>query len=222
MWDSQKPLDLLMTLPVKLNKEHLENLQAVIDVDKIVNSHKDGSDLCGIYAPFCDFCDKNVQYPCANAYVKMMQNEGLEVEVPEYVYNSLKIKEKPAEAVAKPDEHKPAIEKKPIVSEKKLLTEKPVTESTKKPVAAQKDNIAEKPVLTHKDVPAEHKVEHRPGDEKATSTEKPATGGKLEFRPTPSKEKTEEVKKPVKPEKQPAVARAKGKCIRIAFVKKAH
>ena len=80
MWDSQKPLELLLSMPSTLNKEDLKNLQATIDVDKIINSAKLGRDLCGEYAPFCDFCDKNLQYPCAHAYVKMKQSDGLDVD----------------------------------------------------------------------------------------------------------------------------------------------
>ena len=55
MWNSQAPLQLLLSMPNTLNKENLINLQKVIDVDKIINSQRLKRDLCGEYAPFCDF-----------------------------------------------------------------------------------------------------------------------------------------------------------------------
>ena len=100
MWNSQEPLKLLLSMPTQLTRENVENLQAVIDVDKIINSQKYRRDLCGEYAPFCDYCDKSVRFPCAHAYVKMKQAEGLDVEVPEEVYNSLKIESEVVEEAA--------------------------------------------------------------------------------------------------------------------------
>lgn len=113
MWNSQEPLKLLLSMPTQLTKENVENLQAVIDVDKIINSQKFGRDLCGEYAPFCDYCDKSVRFPCAHAYVKMKHAEGLDVEVPEEVYNSLKIEQTVVEEAA------PAEEEEEIVEEEK-------------------------------------------------------------------------------------------------------
>lgn len=108
MWNSQEPLKILLSMPTQLTRENVENLQAVIDVDKMVNSQKLHRDLCGEYAPFCDYCDKSVHFPCAHAYVKMKRAEGLDVEVPEEVYNSLKISpetvEEAAPAEASPEE----------------------------------------------------------------------------------------------------------------------
>ena len=104
MWNSQEPLKLLLSMPAQLTRENIENLQAVIDVDKIINSQKFKRDLCGEYAPFCDYCDKSVRFPCAHAYVKMKQSEGLDVEVPEEVYNSLKIEQEAVEEVAHAEE----------------------------------------------------------------------------------------------------------------------
>ena len=40
MWNSQEPLKLLLSMPAQLTRENIENLQAVIDVDKIINSQK--------------------------------------------------------------------------------------------------------------------------------------------------------------------------------------
>ena len=104
MWNSQEPLKLLLSMPTQLTRENVENLQSVIDVDKIVNSQKFKRDLCGEYAPFCDYCDKSVRFPCAHAYVKMKQAEGLDVEVPEEVYNSLKIETAVVEEAAPAEE----------------------------------------------------------------------------------------------------------------------
>lgn len=82
MWNSEAPLKLLMSLPAQLNIENLKKIQKVIDEDKFINSRKLCRDLCGEYAPFCDGCDKGiVKYPCAVAYVKMKQAEGLEIEI---------------------------------------------------------------------------------------------------------------------------------------------
>ncbi len=50
MWNSQAPLQLLLSMPNTLNKENLINLQKVIDVDKIINSQRLKRDLCGEYA----------------------------------------------------------------------------------------------------------------------------------------------------------------------------
>ncbi|MDE7082704.1 MAG: hypothetical protein K2O89_03265 [Clostridia bacterium] len=104
MWNSQEPLKLLLSMPTHLTSENVQNLQAVIDVDKIVNSQRLKRDLCGEYAPFCDFCDKTVRFPCAHAYVKMKHAEGLDVEVPEDVYNSLKLESEVVAEVATAEE----------------------------------------------------------------------------------------------------------------------
>ncbi len=81
MWDSEAPLKLLKTMPAQLNKENLRVIQEIIDVDKYKNSMRLKRDLCGEYAPFCENCNKNAIYPCAVAYVKMKQAEGMEIEI---------------------------------------------------------------------------------------------------------------------------------------------
>ena len=117
MWNSQSPLNLLLSMPNTLTLENLQNLQEVIDVDKIINSRKHNRDLCGEYAPFCDFCDKSLKYPCAHAYVKMKQADGLDVE----------IDEKADVVVAAPDikvaETEPTVEKQSVEpkKEKKVI-----------------------------------------------------------------------------------------------------
>lgn len=98
MWNSEAPLKLLMSMPSHLTLENLKNVQQIIDEDKFLNSKKFNRDLCGKYAPFCEICDKSVKYPCAVAYIKMKQAEGLEVEM---------------EVAAVDDE--PVVEEKPVV-----------------------------------------------------------------------------------------------------------
>lgn len=81
MWDENAPLELLKEMPKVLTVENLCVIQEVIDKDKYINSFERQQDLCGQYAPFCAICDKTVKYPCAVAYVKMMQAQGMEVEI---------------------------------------------------------------------------------------------------------------------------------------------
>ena len=81
MWDSNSPLQLLKTMPSRLGKEELEKLQAVLEADKYKNSLISGFDLCGMYAPFCRGCSKASIYPCAVAYVNMMKESGMHVDV---------------------------------------------------------------------------------------------------------------------------------------------
>lgn len=81
MWDEYTPLQLLKTMPKKLNQENLSKIQMVIDADKYKNSLVSGFDLCGIYAPFCRGCDKTSIYPCAIAYIRMMQADGMNIEI---------------------------------------------------------------------------------------------------------------------------------------------
>lgn len=86
MWNSEAPLKLLKSMPAELNIQNLKNIQQTIDVDKFENSQKMCRDLCGDYAPFCAMCDKWVKYPCAVAYVKMKQAEGMQVEIAAAAY----------------------------------------------------------------------------------------------------------------------------------------
>ena len=81
MWDSNSPLQLLKTMPSRLGKEELEKLQAVLEADKYKNSLISGFDLCGMYTPFCRGCSKASIYPCAVAYVNMMKESGMDVDV---------------------------------------------------------------------------------------------------------------------------------------------
>ncbi len=80
-WDSNAPLELLENMPATLNEDNLKLIQETIDKDKYVCSVALGRDLCGEYAPFCDTCNKRKKYPCAVAYIKMKQLEGVYVEI---------------------------------------------------------------------------------------------------------------------------------------------
>lgn len=81
MWDSNSPLQLLNSMPEKLEDEHLEKLQLLFEADKYKNQLINGVDLCGIYAPFCFGCNKEGKYPCAVAYVNSKKEEGMNVEI---------------------------------------------------------------------------------------------------------------------------------------------
>ena len=81
MWDNEAHLKLLKSMPAQLSKDNLRDIQQTIDVDKFTNSQLLKRDLCGEYAPFCDNCNKSLQYPCAVSYVKMKQAEGMQVEI---------------------------------------------------------------------------------------------------------------------------------------------
>ena len=81
MWNEKAPLELLKHLPNVLTAENLAEIQQVIDNDKFLNSQKLRGDLCGKYAPFCKYCDKTVEKPCAVAYVRMKIKEGLQVHM---------------------------------------------------------------------------------------------------------------------------------------------
>lgn len=80
MWDSNAPLQLLKGIDY-LSQKNLEEIQRTIDVDKFLNSSSRKRDLCGVYAPFYKRCDKEVKYPCAVAYVRMKQSEGLKIQM---------------------------------------------------------------------------------------------------------------------------------------------
>lgn len=83
MWDSNAPLQLLNSMPEKLEDEHLEKLQLLFEADKYKNQLINGADLCGtgMYAPFCFGCNKAGKYPCAVAYINLKKAEGMDVEI---------------------------------------------------------------------------------------------------------------------------------------------
>lgn len=80
MWNPEAPLKLLRGMNY-LNQKNLEEIQKTIDVDKYINSSSRSRDLCGEYAPFCKNCDKSVKFPCAVAYVRMKQSEGVKIQM---------------------------------------------------------------------------------------------------------------------------------------------
>ena len=87
MWDSNAPLQLLKSMPEKLEDEHLEKLQLLFEADKYKEQLLNGVDSSGSYsfAPFCRNCNKQEKYPCAVAYVNAMNEAGLNTEMPSYV-----------------------------------------------------------------------------------------------------------------------------------------
>lgn len=112
MWNSEAPLKLLMSMPSYLTLENLKNIQKIIDDDKFLNSKTYRRDLCGLYAPFCENCDKSVKYPCAVAYIKMKQAEGLEVDM----------------EIAAATEEEPAVEEEVVVEPEPEVVVEPVKE----------------------------------------------------------------------------------------------
>lgn len=83
MWNSDNPLKIYLTMSKEVTSEELKRLQDVIDEDKELDSRRNDRDVCGVYAPFCEYCDKNLTYACANAYIKMKQAEGVNIVEPE-------------------------------------------------------------------------------------------------------------------------------------------
>ena len=81
MWNNLAPLELLKKMPAQFDADNLKNIQQIIDVDKYLNSMRLWYDLCGTYAPFCKYCDKCGNTPCAVAYVKFKQAENYESEI---------------------------------------------------------------------------------------------------------------------------------------------
>ena len=91
MWNSEAPLKLLKYMPDRLTREHLKDLQVVIEKDRL-KENKNDEENCDDYAPICSYCDKNVAYPCAVAYIKMKQAEGMPVEIDnEITKNTIRI-----------------------------------------------------------------------------------------------------------------------------------
>lgn len=80
-WNSNAPMELLAHMPARLTKANLEAIQSVIDNDKIICSTMLNKDMCGIYAPFCVLCDRSMNTPCAVAYIRMKQAEGIKLEI---------------------------------------------------------------------------------------------------------------------------------------------
>ena len=133
MWDNNAPMQLLKTMPNRLNQENLEKIQLLIDADKYKNSIISGFDLCGIFAPFCRGCDRTSIYPCAVSYIRMLQSEGMEIEIdaspsafeaPTYTPQINVPRTKPVVASPAPKTYEKRSIKKPF--ERKLPEPKPV------------------------------------------------------------------------------------------------
>ncbi len=177
MWDNNAPLQLLKTMPSKLNQENLEKIQLLIDADKYKNSIISGFDLCGIFAPFCRGCDRTSIYPCAVSYIRMLQSEGMNIEIdaspsfncmPQPYKPSLEVPQTKPRANAASYEQRSArkpVEKryserpnKPRVP-KEVKTEIAVTEEE---LPVQPVYIEEKPVEILAEKPVEITVEAKP------------------------------------------------------------
>ena len=50
----------------------LKQRQQKLDLQKWVDSKRNGKDMCGEY-PYCSACNKSVEFPCAKAYNKMQK-----------------------------------------------------------------------------------------------------------------------------------------------------
>lgn len=119
-WNSNAPLKLLENMPSRLTKANLEKIQAVIDNDKLICSTMLGRDLCNEYAPFCVLCDKSMSTPCAVAYIRMKQAEGIKLEI------AVSDEEEPEDIVVQSEEEQP----EPISEPE--LKEEPADEPTPK------------------------------------------------------------------------------------------
>lgn len=80
-WNSQGLLEMLGHMPARLTKQNLKQLQAAIDKDLSSLGIKNRADGCGVYAPFCNNCDRTGEFPCAEAYVQMKRAEGALLEI---------------------------------------------------------------------------------------------------------------------------------------------
>ncbi|MDE5722494.1 MAG: hypothetical protein K2I30_07155 [Clostridia bacterium] len=145
-------------MPNKLNQENLEKIQLLIDADKYKNSIISGFDLCGIFAPFCRGCDKTSIYPCAVSYIRMLQSQGMDIEIdaspsnafeaPKYApqINIPRTKPQPRTATApvqydKKQQRPKPYERKP--SETKYPAVKPVDQKSYEPKVNER-NVADK------------------------------------------------------------------------------
>lgn len=89
MCEFEGPLEVLNEIePIEVN---VERIQSVIDIDKYVISEQTGRDLCGNYAEFCKYCDKDVENPCGHAYVNMKNSEVEESALQEEVKIKIRI-----------------------------------------------------------------------------------------------------------------------------------
>lgn len=81
MWNKEALDSLLQTMPYRLSRDDLKEIQEVIDDDRFESDKKNHREHCEDYAPFCVNCDKSNKYPCAVALIKMQQAEGEDFEI---------------------------------------------------------------------------------------------------------------------------------------------
>ena len=60
----------------------IQELQLELDVKKWIESERAGKDLCGSYS-YCEFCEKELKNPCAEAYLLAMQEDTTSAEAEE-------------------------------------------------------------------------------------------------------------------------------------------
>ncbi len=192
MWDNNTPLQLIKTMPKKLNQDNLAKIQLVIDVDKYKNSLVSGFDLCGIYAPFCRGCDKTSIYPCAIAYIRMLQSEGMKIQIdasplnggdPEPYQPAVEIPKSEPVVVSEPRMPRPRVkvDRRPYESKYQPPVAEAVAEAAAtrhEPAPQAPAPVIEEPVYR---APAPVKVE--PPVEKITVEEKPVAVKPVEVKP---------------------------------------
>lgn len=70
MWNKEQPINMLNSVNQDYEIDSIKAIQKHIDIDKLVSSRNLDFDLCGFYAPFCDYCSRVGSYPCAYAFFK--------------------------------------------------------------------------------------------------------------------------------------------------------
>ncbi len=136
-WNNKTPMELLSNLPFELSKANLEKMQAVVDNDRSICSTLLGRDLCGEYAPFCALCDKSIAMPCAVAYIRLKQAEGIKLEVAFTDESNGETGEQEQEVA----------EETPVAYAEKYAPAEDVTEDIGEPVVLQDVETAEEPVI---------------------------------------------------------------------------
>ncbi len=71
MWNKQQADNMLKELAKSRKKDKVQLMQNATDLQKYYGSIDEGKDLCGTYGSFCEYCDKSVENPCANAYLNI-------------------------------------------------------------------------------------------------------------------------------------------------------
>ncbi len=127
MWNEKVPLELLNKMPKNLSNDDLWEIQKAINEDKFINSMVNGRDLCGEYAPFCKGCDKNGQMPCAVAYVRMKNAQGMDFTIGQPAGESCGVQEEAVDGCADKSEEAEDSDSRP--QEVNALFNRPATEA---------------------------------------------------------------------------------------------